>query len=73
MQLAEEWILRSCNILENPYSSQAYISAIEEAEQFVWAGSEMDLVSIINFHVISGFLLILAVPTTQDALHLFHR
>lgn len=55
MQLAEEWILKSCKILENPYSSQAYISAIEEAEQFVWAGSEMDLVSTINFHVISGF------------------
>lgn len=47
MQLAEEWILRSCKILEHPYSSQAYVSAIEEAEQFIWADSEMDLVSII--------------------------
>ncbi|KAH6777584.1 transcription factor jumonji domain-containing protein [Perilla frutescens var. frutescens] len=44
LQLAEEWILRSCKILEHPYSSHAYVSAIEEAEQFLWAGSEMDLV-----------------------------
>ncbi|XP_057775815.1 lysine-specific demethylase JMJ17 isoform X2 [Salvia miltiorrhiza] len=44
LQLAEEWILKSCKILEHPYSSQAYVSAIEEAEQFLWAGSEMDLV-----------------------------
>ncbi|KAH6776306.1 hypothetical protein C2S52_013867 [Perilla frutescens var. hirtella] len=35
LQLAEEWILRSCKILENPYSSHAYVSAIEEAEQFL--------------------------------------
>ncbi|KAK6117074.1 hypothetical protein DH2020_049119 [Rehmannia glutinosa] len=44
LQLAEEWILRSCKILEHPYSRHAYVSAIEEAEQFLWAGSEMDLV-----------------------------
>ncbi|KAL1556835.1 lysine-specific demethylase rbr-2-like isoform X1 [Salvia divinorum] len=44
LQLAEEWILRSCKILDHPYSSQAYVSAIEEAEQFLWGGSEMDLV-----------------------------
>lgn len=68
MQLAEEWILRSCKIFEHPYSSQAYVSAIEEAEQFIWADSEMDLVSIITCQVIFGFALILVVLATEDAL-----
>ncbi|KAL3833496.1 hypothetical protein ACJIZ3_008232 [Penstemon smallii] len=44
VQLAEEWVLRSCKILQHPYSRHAYVTAIEEAEQFLWAGSEMDLV-----------------------------
>ncbi|KAG8382234.1 hypothetical protein BUALT_Bualt05G0055700 [Buddleja alternifolia] len=44
LELAEEWILRSCKILEHSYSKHAYASAIEEAEQFLWAGFEMDLV-----------------------------
>ncbi|KAL6547914.1 hypothetical protein OROHE_009619 [Orobanche hederae] len=44
LQLAQEWILRSSQILEHPYSRNAYVSAIEEAEQFLWAGSDMDLV-----------------------------
>ncbi|XP_024995655.1 uncharacterized protein LOC112528803 isoform X4 [Cynara cardunculus var. scolymus] len=41
-QLAEEWLLRSCKILQMPYSNDAYASALKEAEQFLWAGSEMD-------------------------------
>ncbi|XP_042755889.1 lysine-specific demethylase JMJ17 isoform X2 [Lactuca sativa] len=41
-QLAEEWLVRSCKILQMPYSSDAYASALKEAEQFLWAGSEMD-------------------------------
>lgn len=45
MQLAEEWVLRACKILEHQYSRHAYAIAIEEAEQFLWAGSEMDFVS----------------------------
>ncbi|KZV31546.1 lysine-specific demethylase 5B-like [Dorcoceras hygrometricum] len=44
LQLAEEWSLRACKILEHPYSRHAYVTAIEEAEQFLWAGSEMDFV-----------------------------
>ncbi|KAI3710834.1 hypothetical protein L2E82_40628 [Cichorium intybus] len=40
--LAQEWLLRSCKILQMPYSSDAYASALKEAEQFLWAGSEMD-------------------------------
>ncbi|CAK9141883.1 unnamed protein product [Ilex paraguariensis] len=41
-QLAEEWLLTCCKILQNPYSSDAYTNALKEAEQFLWAGSEMD-------------------------------
>ncbi|XP_043709984.1 lysine-specific demethylase 5A isoform X3 [Telopea speciosissima] len=43
-QLAEEWILSSCKILQTPFSSAAYINALKEAEQFLWGGLEMDLV-----------------------------
>ncbi|PSS11412.1 Lysine-specific demethylase [Actinidia chinensis var. chinensis] len=41
-QLAEEWLLSSCKILQIPYSREAYAKALKEAEQFLWAGSEMD-------------------------------
>ncbi|XP_057511416.1 lysine-specific demethylase JMJ17-like [Actinidia eriantha] len=41
-QLAEEWLLSSCKILQIPYSREAYAKAYKEAEQFLWAGSEMD-------------------------------
>ncbi|OIV94904.1 hypothetical protein TanjilG_22101 [Lupinus angustifolius] len=43
-QLATEWILRSSTILQSPFSSDAFATAIRKAEQFVWAGSEMDSV-----------------------------
>ncbi|XP_049378472.1 uncharacterized protein LOC125843295 [Solanum stenotomum] len=42
MQLAEEWLIKSSKLFQNPYSSDAYRRAIKEAEQFVWAGHEMD-------------------------------
>ncbi|GFS37147.1 transcription factor jumonji (jmjC) domain-containing protein [Actinidia rufa] len=41
-QLAEEWLLSSCKILQSPYSREAYVKALKGAEQFLWAGSEMD-------------------------------
>ncbi|XP_059661778.1 lysine-specific demethylase JMJ17 isoform X2 [Cornus florida] len=41
-ELAEQWLLRSCKILQIPYSKDAYVNALKEAEQFLWAGSEMD-------------------------------
>ncbi|KAM7531266.1 hypothetical protein LguiB_034676 [Lonicera macranthoides] len=41
-QLAEEWLLRSCKILQMPYSNDVYVGALKKAEQFLWAGSEMD-------------------------------
>ncbi|KAA8522400.1 hypothetical protein F0562_013239 [Nyssa sinensis] len=40
-QLREEWILRTCKIIQIPYSSDAYVNALNEAEQFLWAGSDM--------------------------------
>ncbi|KAK3034555.1 hypothetical protein RJ639_033801 [Escallonia herrerae] len=41
-QLAEDWLLKSCKILQTPYTSDAYRDALKAAEQFLWAGSEMD-------------------------------
>ena len=48
MQLAEEWLLRSCKLLQMPYSIVAFANALKEAEQFLWGGSEMDSVSFIS-------------------------
>ncbi|KAM2673879.1 hypothetical protein EV2_015129 [Malus domestica] len=41
-QLAEQWLLRSCKISQNPFSRDEYVSLLKEAEQFLWAGSEMN-------------------------------
>lgn len=41
-QLAEEWLLNSLKIVQNPFSSAAYVNALKDAEQFLWAGAEMD-------------------------------
>jgi hypothetical protein len=30
---------------QNPFSSESYVAVLKEAEQFIWAGSEMDPVS----------------------------
>ncbi|XWS61780.1 hypothetical protein CRYUN_Cryun07bG0155000 [Craigia yunnanensis] len=43
-QLAEQWLLRSCKTLQSPFSGDAYTNLLKEAEQFLWAGSEMDSV-----------------------------
>lgn len=48
VQLAEDWILRSCKLLQMPYSIVAFANALKEAEQFLWGGSEMDSVSFIS-------------------------
>ncbi|OVA13119.1 ARID/BRIGHT DNA-binding domain [Macleaya cordata] len=42
IQLAEDWILSSIKILQNSFSDAAYVSALREAQQFLWAGPEMD-------------------------------
>ncbi|XP_015896152.3 lysine-specific demethylase JMJ17 isoform X2 [Ziziphus jujuba] len=41
-QLAEQWRMRSSKIFQNRFSRDAYVTALKEAEQFLWAGSEMD-------------------------------
>ncbi|GAB4830743.1 hypothetical protein Ancab_004775 [Ancistrocladus abbreviatus] len=46
-ELAEQWILSSCKIFQLLFSGKAYSKALKEAEQFVWAGQEMDPVSAI--------------------------
>lgn len=44
--LAENWLFRSSEVLNNLYSSDAFATLLKEAEQFLWAGHEMDLVSL---------------------------
>ncbi|XP_022159885.1 lysine-specific demethylase 5A isoform X2 [Momordica charantia] len=43
-QLAEKWLLHSSKILQDPFSNEAYVKALREAEQFLWAGHDMDSV-----------------------------
>ncbi|XP_010545786.1 PREDICTED: lysine-specific demethylase 5C isoform X2 [Tarenaya hassleriana] len=43
-QLAEEWLVRACKVLQDAFSSVEFATLLEEAEQFLWAGSEMDRV-----------------------------
>ncbi|KAK0586724.1 hypothetical protein LWI29_011387 [Acer saccharum] len=45
-QLAEGWLLRSRKIFQNPFCSDACATLLREAEQFLWAGSEMDPVRL---------------------------
>lgn len=44
-QLATEWLLHSSTILQNVFLTDAFVAALRKAEQFLWAGSEMDSVS----------------------------
>ncbi|XP_057525455.1 lysine-specific demethylase JMJ17 isoform X2 [Amaranthus tricolor] len=41
-QLSEEWLLSYCKIFQEPFSSSAYVIALKEAQQFLWAGPDMD-------------------------------
>ncbi|CAJ2650651.1 unnamed protein product [Trifolium pratense] len=43
-QLATEWLLQSSTILQNVFVTDASVTALRKAEQFLWAGSEMDSV-----------------------------
>ncbi|KAK6251304.1 hypothetical protein SCA6_005309 [Theobroma cacao] len=43
-QLSEQWLSHSHRILQSPFSGDAYTNLLKEAEQFLWAGSEMDSV-----------------------------
>ncbi|XP_038906803.1 lysine-specific demethylase 5B isoform X2 [Benincasa hispida] len=41
-QLAEKWLLHSSKVLQDPFSNEACVKALREAEQFLWAGHDMD-------------------------------
>ncbi|KAK9094803.1 hypothetical protein Scep_026272 [Stephania cephalantha] len=41
-QLAEQWLLNSFKVFQKPFHDAAYSKAIKEAEQFLWAGLEME-------------------------------
>ncbi|KAF8033026.1 hypothetical protein BT93_D1803 [Corymbia citriodora subsp. variegata] len=40
--LARRWLSQSTNALKNPFSKDNYRKLLKEAEQFLWAGSDMD-------------------------------
>ncbi|KAK1289188.1 putative lysine-specific demethylase JMJ14 [Acorus calamus] len=54
VQLAEDWILHTCQIFKIPYSRAAYVRALKEAEQFLWAGHEMDQVRNMTIKLIEA-------------------
>ncbi|KAL1192038.1 Lysine-specific demethylase JMJ17 [Cardamine amara subsp. amara] len=41
---ADNWLLRASKVLDDVFSSAEYATLLKEAEQFLWAGSEMDCV-----------------------------
>lgn len=41
-QLAEDWLLSALRLFEISFSDAAFSNALKEAEQFLWAGHEMD-------------------------------
>ncbi|XP_010418373.1 PREDICTED: lysine-specific demethylase 5A-like isoform X1 [Camelina sativa] len=41
---ADKWLLRASKVLDHAFSSVEYATLLKEAEQFLWAGSEMDRV-----------------------------
>ncbi|KAL8141640.1 hypothetical protein V2J09_014672 [Rumex salicifolius] len=53
-QLAEQWLLRTSDIFQLPFSVDAYAKALKEAEQFLWAGSEMDAVRDTVKHLVEA-------------------
>ncbi|XP_021735832.1 lysine-specific demethylase 5D-like [Chenopodium quinoa] len=53
-QLAEDWLLNSCKISKLPFSSSAYRSALKEAQQFLWAGPEMDPVRDVEKNLVQA-------------------
>ncbi|VFQ70792.1 unnamed protein product [Cuscuta campestris] len=42
VQLADKWLLKCDKIVQSSNSRDAYANALKEAEQFLWAGHEMD-------------------------------
>lgn len=44
-ELAEQWLSRANKFFQHPYLGDACATLLKEAEQFLWAGPEMDPVS----------------------------
>ncbi|KAF9600058.1 hypothetical protein IFM89_002531 [Coptis chinensis] len=53
-QLAEDWLLNSLKIFQSPFSNAAYVNALKEVEQFLWAGAEMDPVRDLAKNLVDG-------------------
>lgn len=53
-QIAEQWLLHCSKIMQDPFSRDSYHRALKEAEQFLWAGSEMDPVSLSSWDLQSS-------------------
>ena len=47
VSLVAVMVLQSSAILQNVFLHDAFVTALRKAEQFLWAGSEMDSVSSI--------------------------
>ncbi|KAK8945425.1 putative lysine-specific demethylase ELF6 [Platanthera guangdongensis] len=43
-ELAEDWHLKASSLFEIPFSNDAFTAIMSEAEQFLWAGHDMDKV-----------------------------
>ncbi|KAJ4850539.1 hypothetical protein Tsubulata_036378 [Turnera subulata] len=41
VQLAEQWLLRASEFLQSPYSGDTCTTLLKDAEEFLWAGSEV--------------------------------
>ncbi|PKA59391.1 putative lysine-specific demethylase JMJ14 [Apostasia shenzhenica] len=53
-QLAEAWLFKAHQVFESPFSRNAYVSVLIEAEQFLWAGHDMDPVRCIASKLIDA-------------------
>lgn len=71
IQLAEQWLMRSSKILQNPFSRDAYVAVLKEADQFLWAGSEMDPVGFYIFSLFFWSLLHLVVCSDDVLINIF--
>lgn len=52
-QIAEAWLSRSHNLFHCSFSDAVYAKSLNESEQFLWAGHEMDEVYLPFFLFLS--------------------
>ncbi|KAI0500585.1 hypothetical protein KFK09_018799 [Dendrobium nobile] len=53
-ELAEDWLSNACNLFEIPFSNNAYVAILNEAEQFLWGGHDMDPVRHVSSKLIDA-------------------